>query len=95
MLGYDPGELGDDLESALGNLLHPDDREPILKHIFEQFESQGHHETEFRLRAKDGQYRWIYGRGQVVERDATGTPLRMIGTHVDITDSKTSRAGTY
>jgi PAS domain S-box-containing protein len=88
MLGYAAADLGDDIETVFSDLLHPDDRVSILKHIFEEFNRSGHHETEFRLRAKDGRYRWILGRGQVVERSASGAPLRTIGTHVDITERK-------
>jgi signal transduction histidine kinase len=48
----------------------------------------GHYELEFRMRGKDGGYRWILSRGMVVERDAAGRPLRAVGTHVDLTARK-------
>jgi signal transduction histidine kinase/CheY-like chemotaxis protein len=43
---------------------------------------------EFRLLGQDGQYRWILSRGQVVDRDEAGKPLRVVGTHIDITERK-------
>jgi diguanylate cyclase (GGDEF)-like protein/PAS domain S-box-containing protein len=44
--------------------------------------------VEYRLRCKDNFYKWILGRGMVVKRSEDGKPLRMIGTHVDLTERK-------
>src|SRR5690606_28031988 len=46
------------------------------------------YETEFRLKAADGSYRWVLSRGRVVARDAHGQPLRAVGTLVDLTDRR-------
>ncbi|MBP6853205.1 MAG: PAS domain S-box protein, partial [Rhodoferax sp.] len=43
-------------------------------------------QCEVRLRTKQGSYRWFLDRGKVVARDASGTPLRMVGTITDISD---------
>lgn len=42
--------------------------------------------AEFRMRCKDGDYKWILARGIAVSCDATGRPNRLIGTHADITE---------
>jgi len=44
--------------------------------------------VEYRLRCKDGSYKWILGRGMLVSHDPAGKPLRMIGTHTDISARK-------
>ena len=44
--------------------------------------------VEYRLKCKDDSYKWILGRGMIVKRDPQGYPLRMIGTHTDITTLK-------
>jgi len=88
MLGYEPEEIAP-VHEEWSKRLHPDDRAGV-----EQFVT-GHHEgrtaafrTEFRLRHKDGSWRWILSRGRIVSRDAAGKPLRMVGAHTDITDLK-------
>jgi diguanylate cyclase (GGDEF)-like protein len=43
---------------------------------------------EVRLRARDGSWRWVLARGDVVERDAGGAPVRLAGTHIDLTERK-------
>jgi len=48
--------------------------------------------NEHRVRCKDGSWKWIMTRGMVISRDAQGKPLRMIGTHTDISKRKASEA---
>ena len=50
------------------------------------------YETEFRMQAKDGHWRWVHARGSVVLRDSEGRPQQVAGTHVDITDRKRAEA---
>ncbi|MDQ5887779.1 MAG: hypothetical protein QG667_1070 [Pseudomonadota bacterium] len=89
MLGYAQDELGEDVGQCFVALLHPDDRGRLLDVLKHKLEIQGHYETEFRLRCKDDSYKWILSRGQVVERDSQGKPLRAVGTHIDLTLRKT------
>ena len=86
-LGYGSDELSDRFEEWESRV-HPDDKTRVLVHIEDYFrESVSTYEDEFRLRHKDGSYRWIYTRAELI-RNAAGTPERMAGCHVDITERK-------
>ncbi len=88
MLGYGPTELPHTLATWEG-LLHPDDLQPTRQHLLDCLAQEpSRWSLEFRLRAKDGGYLWILGRGQVVDYGPDGSPLRAAGTHLDITDHK-------
>ncbi|MEI6393812.1 MAG: PAS domain-containing protein [Verrucomicrobiota bacterium] len=87
MLGYGEDEVGNHL-SAWERLLHPDDRERALACLQAYLIGQtSTYELEHRLQHKDGSYRWILSRG-VVLRDAASQPVRMAGSHVDMTARK-------
>jgi PAS domain S-box-containing protein len=76
--------------------LHPDDKpkyEALRKDVMDNT-STVFFESEFRVRHQDGSYRWILDRGAVVGRDETGKPLRVCGTHMDITGRKQAEAST-
>jgi PAS domain S-box-containing protein len=86
MLGYDEQDFPQQLNSW-EKLVHPDDYSRTLADI--QAHLDGHSRlyfNEHRLRCKDGTYKWILDRGMVVSRDAEGKPLRMTGTHSDISE---------
>ena len=86
-LGYAEDEFKSDL-GEWRQRVHPDDIGPTLEGLRAFFESdQIVRESEFRMRHKDGSWRWIFSRGEV-RRDVDGTPLRMLGCHLDITDRK-------
>jgi PAS domain S-box-containing protein len=89
MLGYEPGELGADPRQQLIALLHPDDAAgDFLAMLRERLEQAGGYALEFRLRTKDGGYKWVLSRGKLVARDPAGGPLRAVGTHTDLTARK-------
>ena len=69
-------------------LVHPEDRELYFKNIQLHFEGKTvHYETCHRVLC-NGKYKWILDKGKVVERDKNGNPVRIIGTHTDISDQK-------
>ncbi|MEG4032894.1 ATP-binding protein [Microcoleus sp. S36b_A4] len=89
MLGYQDNEIIN-LFSSWEALVHPDNLQPILDSL-EDYLKSGTNEPyswEFQMRHKNGSYRWILSRGRVVERDAEGQPLRLVGSHTDLTDRK-------
>ncbi len=88
MLGYNVGELPYHI-STWHNLLHPDDKERVnlvLKNHLN--DSSSLCEFEHRLKHKSGEWKGILGRGKVVTYDQNGNPVRMVGTTIDITESK-------
>ncbi len=88
MLGYKPFEIPSDHNTWL-NMLHPEDRKAVEKRLDTYIKNKSeYYEEEFRLRCKTGEYKWILSRGKLVEVDSEQKPLRMIGTHVDITENK-------
>jgi PAS domain S-box-containing protein len=87
MLGYADQEV-DNHFSSWEQLLHPADRQRALASLQAYLAGQSPtYELEHRLRHKDGSYRWILSRG-VALRDAAGKPVRMAGSHVDLTERK-------
>lgn len=88
MLGYDLAELEQSLATWEG-LIHPDDLEASRKSVEAHLRGETSQvEHEVRARHKAGRWVWILDRGKVVERDAAGIPVRMAGTHTDITERK-------
>ena len=90
MLGLTEDEVGDGLEEW-EKRIHPDDK--AATHAVVQGYLDGKtpgYFSEYRLRCKDGSYKWILSRGMVASRDGNGKPLRLIGTHRDIYPRKLS-----
>jgi PAS domain S-box-containing protein len=88
MLGYTIEEIELNVRQWT-DLHHPDDKESAWKSIQDHLEGKtSEHKIEYRMRAKDGQYKWILDQARIVKRDAHGKPLRMSGTHTDITERK-------
>jgi PAS domain S-box-containing protein len=87
ILGYEDHEIGQRIEEW-EQRIHPDDRERVIAANQAHIDGEtSHYQCEYRLRHKDGSYRWILARG-VALRDSNGTAYRIAGSHVDITDRK-------
>jgi PAS domain S-box-containing protein len=87
-MGYQPGEV-ECSTSAWDALMHADDLTATHAAIDGHLKGRtGLFQAIYRIRARNGDWRWILSRGRVVERDAAGAVQRMSGTHLDITDLK-------
>ena len=88
MLGHRPGTLRSAI-GVRGRMMHPEDRaraEAALEaHMTGEAASYA---CELRMRHRDGRWIWMLERAKVVERDAAGAPLRVVGTQHDIADRK-------
>lgn len=84
MLGYEPGELSPYV-SAWSDRIHPEDRQRVMQDIDKLLDSsEPNYMNEHRLRCKDGSWKWILGRGTVIEWDKQGNAIRAVGMHSDI-----------
>ena len=88
MLGYDPATFHETLD-ALKARLHPDDRAKLTSALGDYLAGlTPEYRVEFRQRTAAGDWVWVLSLGQVVERDDREQPLRLMGTHTDITALK-------
>ncbi len=88
MLGYTEEDVGDSLE-ARARLIHPQDQPQARAELERHLRGASTvYQSQHRMLHKDGRWLWVLDRGRVVDRDATGMPLRMIGTQTDISSSK-------
>ena len=85
MLGYGDDEIEPRI-TAWERLVHPDDRAAADQAHQSVARGQPTYEAEFRLRHKDGHYVQILSRGFPVRRDPGGRVVRIVGTHVDLTE---------
>jgi PAS domain S-box-containing protein len=91
MLGYGIDDLAGNFEEWKA-LLHPDDTERVVaglnRHLAGETEF---YETEYRLRCRDGGYKWILSRGKALFNDE-GIPVRMSGSNTDISERRAAEA---
>lgn len=84
---------GDDVSGGFigewASRIHPDDKAHVRAVTKDHFRGRAENlSAEFRIRCKDGSWKWILARGLIVKRAADGKPLRMIGLHSDISERK-------
>ncbi len=91
MLGYGVGD-----QAALNDWrqqVHPEDLPAVDGALADYVAGRSQrYNIEYRIRHRDGRWVWLQSRGKVVERAADGTPLRMLGTRMDISDRKEAEA---
>ncbi|MBM3435425.1 MAG: PAS domain S-box protein, partial [Bacteroidetes bacterium] len=90
ILGYLPGEIKPDF-TILKNLIHPEDYPRMMEMLNFHLERKNDlFKTEYRIKNKDGKWRWILDTGKIVEVDKDNQPVRMVGTINDINERKAS-----
>ena len=88
-IGYKEDEISNDFKEWQSRV-HPDDLEETLKTVRSFIKKPyPNYKVEFRLRHKNGSYRWIMAQASLL-KDKRGKPVRMLGAHIDITDRKKS-----
>lgn len=91
MLGFTEDEIGNSL-SDWEKRVHPDDKPHVVATLQDYLDGKTpRYVSEHRLLCKDGSYKWILDSGMVFERSEDGRPLRIVGTHSDVTESKALR----
>lgn len=90
MLGYNDDEIPN-LREEWEKRIHPGDYNGVINNLIDHFEDRTkHYVSEYRMRHKDGSYRWILSRGAIL-RDGYGNPIRIAGSHTDITERKEAK----
>lgn len=88
MIGEDPATFHETNAAWLARI-HPDDSTRVQESFRAYVEGRSPtYSLEFRMRTKDGTYRWTLSQGEIVARDAAGKPLRMLGSHTDTDERK-------
>jgi PAS domain S-box-containing protein len=99
ILGYDENEWGTIASGTAGgstqersSRIHAEDVEQVMAEQRRCLQKGQAMVIEYRIRCKDGSFKWVLERGKIVRRAAGGTPLRMVGTLTDITERKLADA---
>lgn len=88
LFGFAENEYGHHIEDK-NSRIHPDDKPRVIADLQAHLSGQtATYANEHRGQCKDGRWKWVLSRGTVVSRTEDGKALRMIGTHVDITNRK-------
>ncbi|MDM7942863.1 MAG: PAS domain-containing protein [Hydrogenophaga sp.] len=92
MFGYADQDIAN-LSAELDARTHPDDVAQMQSDREAHFAGRVPvYRNEHRIRCNDGRWKWVLSRGVVIARDERGQPLRMVGTHTDITELKEAEA---
>ena len=93
MLGYELDEVTPVTGSVWSRYTHPEDFRKAYSILEDHFSGKSpYYQAQFRMKHKDGRWIWVLDMGMVMERDEEGKPVRVAGTHVDITMRKNAEA---
>ncbi|WP_029933575.1 PAS domain-containing protein [Thiomicrospira pelophila] len=88
MLGYESNEISDSLDEW-SSRVHPEDMPSVESDLQAHFRGEtDFYENVHRVQTKASGYKWILDRGRVLERDEAGQPLRVVGTHTDVSNQR-------
>lgn len=87
LLGLDDSYLKHPLQTFI-DLIHPDDQAAVRAALRACLDNAQPYFSEHRIYRAEGDHIWVQDRGDVVERDAAGVAIRMVGSMVDITARK-------
>ncbi|MBB1074561.1 EAL domain-containing protein [Rhodoferax sp. 4810] len=91
LLGFAGYELPMTLDTW-SSRVHPDDMDRVMTDIARHLHGKTRaYRSEYRIRCKDGHYKWMLDRGKVMATASDGQPLRMLGTLTDITEARAAR----
>ncbi len=87
MLGYTLKEFPTDVYEIC-KLIHPEDYEKTMQHMRDHLEGRTKaYDTIYRIKTKDGNYKWYHDKGGIVEWDKRGKPMMLVGIVNDVTES--------
>ncbi len=87
MYGFEKNDLKHDISEWITRI-HPEDQNKMGESVAEHLKADQHvYDSKYRIRGKDGKYRWVMAKGRLISFDDSGKPLRMIGTQTDITEA--------
>lgn len=88
LFGFSDNEYGRHMEDW-SSRIHPDDKPRVMTDVQAHLTGKtASFFNEYRGQCKDGSWKWVFSRGATVSRNEEGKALRMIGTHIDITERK-------
>ena len=92
MYGFVDDELKNDISEWVSRI-HPDDRKRVEMDLAKHtLSANPYYETTYRIQLKNNDYKWIMARGKIIGWDEEGEPVRMIGTHTDLTEKMEAEA---
>lgn len=89
-LGYDKSEIPKNVTyQFFTDKLHPEDYQRVMDVMYDHLYGRVNvYEVEYRIKTKDGKYKWYYDRGKITQYDEDGKPLFLAGIVFDISERK-------